>query len=253
MMTMMRMRIRKRVVDLFALALGLTMTTILPSIAHAQDLPPQDPPTTPTQPPPQQQPAVVVGPPQTPDAPTIPKKKKPTVVGMRFDGGYALRRLVGLPLTGADLGFAIGAQPASWAAIWGATRVFVGSSENGLSVYTWRLGPDFDLIPFDRLRISPGGNFFVVGISRAIRDDTITSFGFAAHIGLRVDIIQSDSFALFGRADIDAGYEFYNGSVYWGPTFGAGVDFDIHGDRSKLKEETKDARLRLRRDRRRMF
>jgi hypothetical protein len=230
------MIIRKRL----TLTLMLAML-IAPSIARAQDLPPQDPTPPPQQPPPP--PPVVVGPPQTPDAPTIPKKKKGSVVGMRFDGGYAMRRLVELPLTGADMGFAIGAQTSALTAFWGTTRVFVGSSENGLSVYTWRLGGDMDLIPFDRLRISPGANFFVVGISRAIREDTITSFGFAAHIGLRVDIIQAESFALFGRADIDAGYEFYNDSIYWGPTFGAGVDFDIHGDRSQFREsEKKDAR-----------
>jgi len=236
----------------FVVACALALFT--PAIAHAQAqvVPPESSTTTqPQQQQPPQQPAptpLVVGPPsETPNAPTLPKKKKATPVGLRIDGGYSFRKLVQLPLKGADIGVALGAQPTPWAAYWGVTRLFLGSTENGLSVYTWRLGADFDLIPFDRLRIMPGINFFLVGVERAVRDDTITAWGPAAHLGLRVDIVQTDGFALFGRADIDAGYEFYNSTVYWGPTLGAGVDFDLHGDRSSFKENANANAAKLRR------
>lgn len=149
-------------------------------------------------------------------------------IAIRADGGYSFRRVVDLPLTGADMGVVIGFQPLSYAVIWAATRLMLGSTEAGLAVYTWRLGGDVDFI-FDRLRFSPGLNVFIVGVERATRDDTIVSWGPAAHVGVRADLVQLDGFAL--RGDIDAGVEVRSGSLYWGPTLGGGLDFDIRGKR----------------------
>jgi hypothetical protein len=197
------------------------------SSAHADDFMPTEPaPTTSAR-----GLATAKGDPEPATAPLAPAKP-PTPVGLRLDGGYTFRRLVELPVTGADMGLAIGAQPESYAAVWGVTRLGIGSTENGLSLYTWRIGADFDYI-LDRIRVGMGVNLFIVGVSRAVRSDTIVSWGPAVHGGLRVDIIQADGFALFARADIDAGWELYNSSIYWGPTFGGGVDFDIHGKRSR--------------------
>lgn len=164
------------------------------------------------------------------------KTKWAMPIGLRADGGYTLRSLMEIPVKGADMGLAIGAQPSRHFAIWGVTRLMFGSTENGLSVSTWRLGADFDLV-VDRVRFSPGVNFFLVGVTRAVRDDTIYSWGPAAHVGARVDVIRDDSFAIFGRADIDVGFEVHNNSAYWGPTFGAGVDFDLAGDRSSYSRD----------------
>lgn len=161
---------------------------------------------------------------------SAPRTKPPTVIGLRVDGGYSLRKLVALPLTGGDVGVALGARPEPNVALWGTTRMFIGSTEHGLSVYTWRLGGDFDYI-LDRVRVGLGLNLFVVGVGRAVRDDTIVSWGPALHGGARVDVVQAEGFTLFLRADIDAGWEVRNGSIYWGPTLGAGVDFDISGTR----------------------
>jgi len=100
-----------------------------------------------------------------------PRPKAPMPIAIRADGGYSFRRVVDLPLTGADMGVVIGFQPLSYAVIWAATRLMLGSTEAGLAVYTWRLGGDVDFI-FDRLRFSPGLNVFIVGVERATRDDT---------------------------------------------------------------------------------
>lgn len=159
-----------------------------------------------------------------------PQKPTTTVVGLRFDAGYTKRKVLDLPITGADMGVAFGGQPSRAFAIWGATRLMLGSTENGLSVYTWRLGPDFDVV-LDRFRIGLGANIFVIGIHRAIRSDTITCWGPALHGGLRMDAFRSTGFALFLRLDGDAGLAGDSSTTYYGATFGAGIDLDVHGAR----------------------
>jgi hypothetical protein len=161
-----------------------------------------------------------------------PAKRSGHVVGFRADGGYAARRVVRLPTEGADLGVAFGVQPFRYFAFWGATRLFLGSTDGGLGVWAWRLGPDFDVV-LDRFRIGWGVNVFVLGVRRAVRDETITTWGPAGHFGARLDVFQAESFALFLRGDVDAGAVTATRSVFWGGTIGAGVDFDIHGVRTE--------------------
>jgi hypothetical protein len=63
----------------------------------------------------------------------------------------------------------------------------------------------------------------------------ILSWGPGLSASARGDLIQVDGFVIFARAGLDAGYEIYNGSIFWGPTFGAGVDFDLKGSRAAFK------------------
>ncbi len=168
------------------------------------------------------------------DRPPQPKRPSPPV-GLRVDGGYSPRELVSLPMAGADMGLAFGAQPKRSVAFWGASRLFLGSTQNGLDVFSFRIGGEVEGILLDRLRLGGGMHAFVVGVGRAVRDQTILSWGPAASATARIDLIQSDGFAIFARAAIDAGYEIYNGTIFWGPTLGGGVDFDIGGQRAALK------------------
>lgn len=161
-----------------------------------------------------------------------PTSRWRTPVGLRLDGAYSHRRLLELPVTGADMGLALGAQPSRGFAVWWAGRFFLGSTENGLDVYTARLGVDFDFV-VDHLRFGIGPNLFLVGVSRAARDDTISSWGPAAHGGLRLDFVRTKGYAMFVRADADAGWDVYGDSIYWGGALGAGVDFDLSGSRAE--------------------
>jgi hypothetical protein len=134
------------------------------------------------------------------------------------------------------MGLAIGAQPTRHAAFWGSTRLLLGSTENGLNVMSFRFGGEAEAV-IDRFRIGGGAHIFILGVSRATREDTIYSWGPAIFAAARFDLLQSDSFAIFARAAVDAGVELYNGHAFYGPTLGAGVDFDIGGNRASLTKK----------------
>ena len=159
-----------------------------------------------------------------------PPAKWPTVVGARFDGGYAFRKLFDIPITGADIGGAIGAQPLEHGAFWGVVRVLVGSTEAGLKFYDVHFGAEGEAV-FDRIRVGGGVGGFVLGVSRVTFDQTINTWGPEVRAHLRVDAIQADGFAIFVRAALSGAFEFYDSAAIWGPTVGAGVDFDLKGKR----------------------
>lgn len=167
-------------------------------------------------------------------APTPPEangeKKWATVIGARFDGGYAIRNLFDIPIRGADIGAAVGGQPLEHGAFWGGARVMIGSTESGLSFWDVHVGAEGEAV-FDRFRIGGGVGFFLLGIARATASQTIRTWGPEIRAHARFDVLQSDGFALFVRAAIQAGYEFYDSASIWGPTIGAGVDFDLRGKR----------------------
>jgi hypothetical protein len=163
-------------------------------------------------------------------APDDKEKKWATIVGARFDGGYALRSLFDIPIRGADIGGAIGAQPLEHGAFWGVLRVMVGSTEGGLSFWDVHVGGEGEAV-FDRFRIGVGLGGYILGVARATKSDTIRTWGPEIRAHVRFDAIQSDGFALFFRAAFQAGLEFYDDAKIWGPTVGAGVDFDLKGKR----------------------
>jgi len=213
----------------FALALVL-----VPTFARA-DGEEQPPPLPPTQPAPSQATPSAQPPPADTTANASAEKPQRIIpIGIRADGGYSLRTLEKLPLTGADLGLAIGAQPNRHFAVWGETRLFIGSTENGLGVKGFRLNCDLDIV-IDRFRITFDPGIFIVGINRATRDQTIVGWGPKLGVAARFDFVQTDAFALFARAGVEGGPTFSDGSLFGGATFGAGIDFDIrHGDRNLL-------------------
>jgi hypothetical protein len=202
----MRMRISCLV------AIGCVALIMMTRTAHADEPPPPPAPA-------EDKPAV---------APAQEKPKWQTPIGLRLDGGWSPRKLLAIPVSGADIGAAFGAQPSEHAAFWGSSRVFIGSTENGLKVFSVRFGGDIEAV-IDRFRIGGGLNLFVVGVGRAVRNETIYSWGPAVHAATRFDVIQSEGFAIFARAGIDAGLEIYNSSIFWGPSLGGGVDFDLAG------------------------
>lgn len=206
----------------------LVASTLVTSAANAGEDPPLPQPQEESAQPPQSPAQEDAPPAQAPAA----KAKWDTPVGFRVDGGYSPRRLLTIPLAGADLGLAFGAQPMEHAAFWGASRLFLGSTENGLHVFSVRVGAEGEAV-FDRFRIGGGLSGFVVGVGRAVRNDTIYSWGPALNAAARFDVIQSDSFALFARAAIDGGLDVYQGSIFWGPSIGAGIDLDLAGKRAR--------------------
>lgn len=207
------------------------LLVLLPSAASAQ----VEPSPTAEESPPPAPPATVIVANPTPNPTPAPspddkEKKWATIVGGRLDAGYAIRNLFDIPIRGADIGGAIGGQPLEHGAFWGTLRVMVGSTEAGLSFYDVHIGAEGEAV-FDRFRIGGGLGLFVLGLSRATRSETINTWGPEVRAFARFDAIQSDGFAIFVRAAIQGAYEFYDSATIWGPTIGAGVDFDLKGKR----------------------
>jgi len=190
-------------------------------------------------PPPEEEPkTIVVEPPPPPPYEHLPQKKPPTPVGLRFDGGWSPRRLFELGTTGADLGFAVGPQIGEHLAVWGTPRVFIGSTENGLSVWDVRVGAELEAV-VGRFRIGGGVGLFVMGVHRAVRSETLLSYGPDLNISTRFDIVKTDDLAFFVRAAIDGSLELRGGSAFWGPAIGVGVQLDVN---KKKDEPTSSAR-----------
>jgi hypothetical protein len=213
-----------------ALAIVVASLSSLPLDAFAQvETQPQE--ETPAAPPPTVIQANPTPPPAQP-APAQPNdpNKWATVVGARFDGGYAIRNLFDIPIRGADIGGAIGGQPLEHGAFWGVARVMIGSTESGLSFWDVHLGAEGEVV-FDRFRLGGGLGLYLLGIARVTASQTIRTWGPEVRAHVRFDAIQADGFALFVRAAIQAGVEFYDDASIWGPTIGAGIDFDLKGKR----------------------
>jgi hypothetical protein len=181
-------------------------------------------------------PAETPPPPAPPPAeqPKAPPPTKSIPVSLRADGGYGIRSLEKLEVTGADVGLAIGAQPAQHFAVYGALRGFFGSTEGGLDVKALRVTIDMDIV-IDRFRIGFDPGMFWVGVDRVTKDQTIVGWGPKLGISARLDVFRTDPFAFFVRAAADAGATFADGSMFGGVVLGGGIDFDIKpGDRSTL-------------------
>jgi hypothetical protein len=163
-----------------------------------------------------------------PAAPRPPRIPKP--LALRFDGAYAPRRLFTLGVTGADLGLALGVQTSQHTAWWAASRVSLGSTENGLSVWSGRAGAEVEAV-FDPIRFGVGASFLFMGVDRATRNETLTSFGVEVRAFGRVDFVRNDDYALFLRAGLDAGAEARGESTFWGPALGLGVELGLRGKR----------------------
>jgi hypothetical protein len=184
---------------------------------------------------PPDEPAAPIGPPaETPpaaaDAPAEPvvvaKPKPPMPVGIRADGAWSPHRLFALPVNGADVGLAVGPRPQPEVAVWGASRLFLGSTANGLSVWSFSLGAEVEGI-LGRFRIGGGVGGFLLGVKRAVRNETLLSWGPDIRAATRFDVIQDDDFALFLRAAVGGGYDVYGHSAFWGPSLGAGLELDL--------------------------
>jgi hypothetical protein len=191
-------------------------------VIEEEEVPPE--PAPPPPPPPKKD-----EPPAPEVKPVAPKPGPP--IGIRLDGGYAARKLFTIPVTGADMGFGVGAQTSQYAAFWGAARVFYGETEYSLKTFAARMGGEAELVLFDRVRLGAGLSFFLVGVGRYVRDEMLLSWGFEGRLAARVDLFQPSGFAIFARGALEGAWEVYDGSNFWGPTIGLGVDFDVAGKR----------------------
>lgn len=160
--------------------------------------------------------------------PVVRPGPAPKPMALRFDGAYAPRRLFALGVTGADLGFGLGVQTDRHTAWWWATRVSLGSTENGLHVWSGRSGAELEVV-LDPLRFGIGASLLLMGVDRAVRDQTLLSYGVEGRAFVRFDCWRTDDFALFLRAAIDGGVEAKSGSAFWGPGIGAGMELGVRG------------------------
>lgn len=166
------------------------------------------------------------------DRPVVAKPPKPSPpVSLRFDGGYAPRKLFSIPVTGADFGFGLAVQPGEHAAVGGSLRGFVGGTENGLRVWDIRALGEAEAIALDRLHLGGGLGLFVLGVERAARNETIRSWGPQLQAHARFDIVRDD-YAIFLRGALSGGYDIYDSSYFWGPSIGAGFELDVAGKRN---------------------
>lgn len=156
--------------------------------------------------------------------------RPPKPMALRFDGAYAPRRLFALGVTGADLGLALGVQTSHHAAWWATTRLSIGSTDNGLSVWSGRAGAEVEGV-IDPVRLGIGASLLFMGVDRAARSETLTSFGVEVRAFARVDCVRNDDYALFLRGGIDAGAEARGQSTFWGPALGVGVELGVRGKR----------------------
>lgn len=166
------------------------------------------------------------------DRKPVPPKPMPPV-SLRLDGAYAPRKLFTIPVIGADVGLGVGAQPSEHAAFWGSTRVLIAGTENGLRVWDVRVLGEGEYVAFDRLRVGGGAGFFVLGVGRAARDETILSWGPVAEAMARFDVVREDDYGIFLRAALTGGYDVYDSSAFWGPSVGAGFELDVAGKRRR--------------------
>lgn len=158
------------------------------------------------------------------------RPQPPKPLALRFDGAYAPRRLFGLGVTGADLGLGLGVQTSQHTAWWAASRVSLGSTENGLSVWSGRAGAELEAV-FDPIRFGVGASLLFMGVDRAVRNETLMSYGVEVRAFARLDCVRNDDYALFLRAGVDAGAEVRGQSTFWGPAVGLGVELGVRGKR----------------------
>lgn len=158
--------------------------------------------------------------------PPEPPRKK-TIPVLRLDGGYAHRRLFDLPINGGAIGLAFGAER-GWLALHGSLQGMFGSTTNGLATRTGRVLFEAEAI-LDRFRFGLGTGFLFLGIERAVRDDVIPSHGLPLLASLRFDVARfEDGYTIFARATFEY-VALLKGpdTDFWGPSIGAGFDFDL--------------------------
>lgn len=212
--------------------LACSSTTLVATAAGAQTaaVPPgeSEPPTEPAA-----GPVPEVAPPATmaQSASNVPPPTAPARATLvRFDAGYGRRRVFHVGMGGADIGAALGFEASPHFAVWLTPRVFIGGTDNGLFTYAARLGVDFEIV-FERFRFAPSLSVLQIGIERAVRDHTLTDLGVGIGAAVRYDVLRSSGTNVFVRGAIDAGGLYEDGALYWGPTIGAGVDFELIGPR----------------------
>ena len=221
-----------RVPALLTLALSLATSTARAQVQEqtSDDAPPAAPP--PVTSPIVTQPAYATPYPtyeQPAPATVLPRQpREPTPLGFRFDGAYTPRQLFALTVPSADLGIAFGGRPSRNFAWWIAPRYSTGATDNGLRVWSGRIGGEIEIV-LDPVRIGFGGSVLAMGIERAASDADIRAYGVEGRLILQVDIVRNDDYALFLRGSLDGATA--SGAAFWGPGIGLGVELDVRGKR----------------------
>lgn len=165
--------------------------------------------------------------------PPPPAPKKSSVTGY-VDAGWGHRSFYSTASNGVSLGGGVGAQIRS-VAVLAALDVLVGSTELGLPLRAYRLGPEVEGV-LGPVRLGGGLHFSLLSVSRASSDASFNSggFGFTAHASF--DLWQPDDReGLFLRAMLSGdhvgrvlGSDRRKGAdpfFSWGSTLGVGYRF----------------------------
>jgi hypothetical protein len=170
---------------------------------------------------------------QEEDTPPPPPPKKTSLTGY-VDAGWGHRSFYSTASNGASIGGGIGAQIRG-VGVLAALDVLVGSTELGLPLRTYRLGPEVEGV-LGLVRIGGGLHMMLLSVSRASSDSSFNSggFGFTAHVSF--DVWQPrEREGLFLRASLSGdhigrilGSDRRKGAdpfLSWGSTLGVGYRF----------------------------
>lgn len=147
--------------------------------------------------------------------------------GSTFKAGIGVNydRLFAVNTYGGDVSLAIGRRDYER---WGYLMLHLekGSTEHGLSVWGFRVGPSMEWA-FGRVRFGGEGTVGYLTIRRITRDAWMDSFSLGAELSAAFDFaVLSDSDALYLKAGFGADY--YGEPIAWGPNLTVGYRWDEH-------------------------
>jgi hypothetical protein len=184
---------------------------LVPVTAYAQEAPPDDPP-------------VVTSAPVSPS--DVPPPEPPPDRAHAFlslEGGYAFQSLYGVPMTGADISAAVGAQWSDFA-VGGILEASPGSTQDGLQTFGMTLGALFEGRA-DHFRAGGGLRFGAFNVSRITTNGGLFSLSAGAFARASYDVVDLDDahtqaifFVVKGSVDTV-------GAALFGVSGGLGVRF----------------------------
>jgi hypothetical protein len=142
---------------------------------------------------------------------------------LRARGGFAVRRIEGIPVHGADLGFAIGGTTPI-GGLRAALDLMFARTEFGLSTSSGSLGVLIDYPLGDDFHAGAGARLGVLTIERITSDSKLGALG----VGM-LGFGEWDFWRLGERTrgflELRLGADIYDDRLLWGPTLGVGLRY----------------------------